>query len=240
VGEDPRRARISRLDPTNWPSRTGTVVFLVWLAYAVASTVWLPLLLWTVLPSGMTLYLRAERYPWRVVLIFVLPITLLTAFAQAVRVWFDAPTWIAFAIYLVAAGVFSLVVADPRETIARLPGWLLGEPVATRLVGARFAESVQAANAMVLPINAGEDRTRSRAEIHRLAIDARRESRHRGTWQGAWAAHAAWLEGLAALLETEPTDDEFRRVNSLVVEANEAERLAIERARAVDPAGTGP
>ena len=63
----------------------------------------------------MTLYLRAERYPWRVVLIFVLPITLLTAFAQAVRVWFDAPTWIAFAIYLVAAGVFSLSAVGTRR-----------------------------------------------------------------------------------------------------------------------------
>jgi hypothetical protein len=223
-----------------WPSGAGMVVLVVWLAFAVASNVWMYPLLWTVLPSGIALYLRAARYPWRVILIFVVPITLLTTSAQAASAWLDAPVWVAFSIYLVACGLFSLVLADSHATIARVPRWLLGEPVATRVVGARFAESVEAANATVQRINAGDDRSGNRAEIRRIAIEARRQSRRDGTWQEAWATHATWLEGLVDLLETEPTDDEFRHLNHLVVEANEAERLAIERAKALDPAGTSP
>ncbi|MEA2619702.1 MAG: hypothetical protein QOC97_475 [Chloroflexota bacterium] len=221
-----------------WPPGARVVVLLVWLAYAVASNLWIYPLFWTVLPTGIALYLRIARYPWRVVLIFVVPITLLTTFAQAVSASLEAPVWVAFSIYLVACGLFSVVVADSRETIARVPGWLLGEPLATRLVGARFAESVEAANATVHRINAGDDPSGSRAEIRRIANGARRESRRDGTWQEAWATHATWLEGLADLLETEPTDDEFRHLNQLVIEANEAERLAIERATALDPAET--
>ena len=74
---------------------------------------------------------------------------MLTALAQAVNAWFDTPAWVAFSIYLLACVLFSLVMADPQQTIERLPGWLFGEPFATRLVGARFVESVEAANALV-------------------------------------------------------------------------------------------
>ena len=136
---EPRRARLSRLDPTNWPSGTGIVLFLAWLAYAVATTVWAHLLLWTVLPLGLSLYLFAERYPWRVILVVAVPLTLLTACSQAVGFWLDAPTWAAFAIYLVACAYFSFVVCYPARDawIARLPGWVLGESFAARLAWAR-------------------------------------------------------------------------------------------------------
>jgi hypothetical protein len=228
------------LDPINWPSGAGTVVLVVWLAYAVASNVWMYPLIWTVLPTGMTLYLRAKRYPWRAILIFVPPLTLLTAFSQVVGTWFDAPMLVAFAIYLAACGLFALVVTDPQKTYERLPAWLLGEPFATRLVGARFEDASEAANEMVRRINANEDPSGQKVEINRLAAEARRESRRSGTWREAWATHAAWLEGLAGLLDAEPTDDEFRHVNDLVLEANEAQRLAVEQAKVVDPAGIAP
>ena len=81
------------------------VLFIVWLAYAVATTVWVNVLLWTVLPLGLSVYLFAERYPWRVILIVAGPLTLLTACSQAVRFWLDAPTSVAFAIYLVACAL---------------------------------------------------------------------------------------------------------------------------------------
>jgi hypothetical protein len=235
VGEQPPQARISRLDPSHWASGARIVVFFVWLAYAAACTIWAHPLLWTVLPAGVTLYLRADRYPWRVILIFVTPITLLTALAQAVNAWFDAPAWLAFSIYLLACVLFSLVMADPDGTIARLPGWLLGEPFATRMVGGRFAESVEAANALVPQINSGDDRTNTQAEIHRLATEARLESLRTGTWQDAWATHAGWLEGLENLMTVGPTDAAFRHLNDLATAAYEAERRAIERANALDP-----
>jgi hypothetical protein len=238
VGEQPQQAGTSRLDRGHWPSVARTLVFVVWLAYAAACTVWVHPLLWTVLPAGVALYLRADRYPWRVILIFVMPITLLTALAQAVNAWFDTPAWVAFSIYLLACVLFSLVMADPEQTIERLPGWLLGEPFATRLVGARFVESVEAANALVPQINSGEDRSTSQAEIHRLAEEARLEAQRSGTWQEAWATHAAWLEGLESLLTVGPTDDGFRRLNELSTAAYEAENMAVERAKALDPAGT--
>lgn len=240
MGEQPAPAGSSRRDPTEWPRRKRIAVLLVWLAYAVASTIWIHPLIWTVLPTGMTLYLRAERYPWRAVLIFVPPLTLLTAFSQVVGTWLDAPIWASFAIYLAACGLFALVVTDSRETYARLPASLLGEPLATRLVGARFEDASEAANEIVRRINANEDPGGQKAEIHRLAAEAQRESRRSGTWRDAWATHAAWLEGLAGLLDAEPTDDEFRHVNDLVLEANEAQRLAVERAMVVDPAGIVP
>jgi hypothetical protein len=228
------------LDPINWPSGAGTVVLVVWLAYAVASNVWLYPLIWTVLPTGMTLYLRAKRYSWRAILIFVLPLTSLTAFSQVAGTWFLAPTSVAFAIYLAACALFALVVTDPQKTYERVPAWLLGEPFATRLVGARFEDASEAANELVRRINANEDPGSQKVEINRLAAEARRESRRNGTWREAWATHAAWWEALAGLLDAEPTDEGFRQLNHLVVEANEAERLAIERAKALDPAGTSP
>ena len=135
VSEQPRRARSSRLDPVNRPSGTGTALFFAWLAYAVASAVWVHLLLWTVLPSALTLYLLTERYRWRVVLIFVVPLTLLTASSQVVAIAPVTPIWVAFAIYLIPSSYFSFVVCFPNRDgwIARLPGWLLGERLAGRL-----------------------------------------------------------------------------------------------------------
>ena len=238
MGEQRRRARISRLDPTNWPSRTGPVLLFAWLAYAVASTLWVHPLLWTVLPSGLTLYLFAERYAWRVVLIFVVPLTLLTAFSQIVAIWSDAPTWIAFAIYLIACGYFSIVVCHPNRDgwVAHLPGWLLGERFAARLAWARFEESVVAANVVVRQISSSQDPGRP-AAILRLAMEARRESRRGGTWQEAWAAHAAWLEALGELVGLEPNADQVRRVKDLLAELDGAHMLAIERTVVVDLTG---
>lgn len=232
----PRGARISRLDPTNWPTGTGTVIFGAWLAYAVASTVWVHILLWTVLPSGLTLYLFAERYPWRVVLIFVVPLTLLTAFSQVVAISSDAPTWVAFAIYLIACGCFSLIVCHPNRDgwIARLPGWFLGERFAAHLAWAQFEQAVVAANVVVRQINARDDQGGMQAAIHRLAIGARLESRRGGTWQEAWAARATWLEGLGKLVDIEPSADELRHVNDLLAESDEAHMLAIERTAVLD------
>ena len=217
----------------------GAVLFVAWLAYAVASTVGLHLLLWTVLPSGLALYLFAERYPWRVVLIFVVPVTLLTALSQVVAISSDAPTWVAFAIYLIACGYFSFVVCYPNRErwIARLPGWLLGERFATRLAWTRFEASLVAANGAVRQINASEDQGGRQTEIHRLAVEARRESRRGGTWQEAWAAQAAWLEGLGELDGIEPSADRFRHVNDLLAESDGAHMLAIERTAVLDPAG---
>jgi hypothetical protein len=238
VSEDPRRARISRLDPTNWPTGTGTVLFVVWLVYAVASTVWVYELLWTVLPFGLTLYMVAGWYPWRVVLLFVVPLTLVTAFAQVVATSPDAPIWVAFAIYLVACGYFSFVVSYEKldRWIGRLPKWLLGERFTARAAWTRFEDSVVAANAVVHQVSAGGDNSGRRTAIHRLAVAARRETRRGGIWQEAWAAQAAWLEGLEELVGTEPTADGFRQVNVLLEQMNGAHMLAIERATVVDPA----
>ena len=209
----------------------GIVLVVAWLGYAIASAVWIHPLLWTVLPSGLMLYLLAERYPWRVILLLVAPLTLLTATSQIVGIWLDAPTWVAFAIYLVACGYFSFVVCYPSRDrwIARLPGWLLGASFAARLAWARFEESVVEANALVRQINAGQDRSSGRDGIHRLAVEARRESGHGGPWQEAWDAHARWLDGLGELIESEPTPDALRHVNDLLAESNRAQLLAIER-----------
>ena len=181
VSDRPRRAWTSRLDPINWPSGIGIVLFAAWVAYAVASTVWLHLLLWTVLPAGLALYLFAERYPWPVIVIFVVPLTLLTAFAQVVATWADTPLWISFAIYLIACGYFSVVVSDPNRDrwTARLPRALLGEQFSARLAWTRFEASLVAANALVRQTNAGGDQAGRHAALGRLATQARRESRSR-------------------------------------------------------------
>jgi hypothetical protein len=236
VSEHPRRAQTSRLDPTNWPPGTGTVLFFVWLAYAVACTVWVHVLLWTVLPVGLALYLIAAWYPWRVVVILVAPVTLLTAYSQVVATSPDAPIWMAFAIYLVACGYFSFLVSYEHlgRWIARLPNWLLGARFSARMGWAHFEESAVAANAVVRQVGVDGDRSGRQTAIHRLAIEARREARHGGIWQEAWAAQAAWLDGLEELVGTEPTADRFRHVNDLLEEMNGAHMLAIERATAVD------
>ena len=219
------------MDPVNWPSGAGTVLFIVWLGYAVACSLWFPVLLWTILPSGLTLYLFAERYPWRVVLMFVVPLTLVTGFSQAVARSPGAPTWAAFAIYLIACGYFSFVICYPNRDawIARMPRRFLGERFTARLAWARFAESAQAANALIRHINATDDQSAIRAALPRLALEARQESRRGGTWQDAWAAHAAWLDGLGEMVGAEPSADAFRQVNDLLAESTRAQMLAIER-----------
>jgi hypothetical protein len=237
MGEQPGSAGASRGHQTLWRRLRGIAIFLVWLAYAAASTIWIHPLIWTVLPIGMALYLRFEGYPRRLILIFVAPVTLLTASSQAVGALLGAPIWVSLAIYVVASGLFSLVVTDPHGAYERLPAWLLGKRFATRLVGAHFEEATEAANEVVGRINASDDPSGQRVEIRRLAAEARREARRGGIWREAWATHAAWLEGLADLSEAEPSDDAFRHVNDLVVAANEAARVAIERAKAVDRAG---
>ena len=238
VSDRPRRAWTSRLDPINWPSGIGIVLFAAWVAYAVASTVWLHLLLWTVLPAGLALYLFAERYPWPVIAIFVVPLTLLTAFAQVVATWADTPLWISFAIYLIACGYFSVVVSDPNRDrwTARLPRALLGRRFSARLAWTRFEASLVAANALVRQTNAGGDQAGRHAALGRLATQARRESRRDRTWQEAWAAHAAWLEGLDTLAGIEPSADQFRHVNDLLANANRSHMLAIEQTAVLDPA----
>jgi hypothetical protein len=229
---------MSRLDPTNWPSGTRIVLFVAWLAYAVASTLWVHPLLWTVLPSGLTLYLFAERYPGRVLLILVVPLTLLTAFSQVIATSPDASIWIAFAAYLIACGYFSFVVCYPNHDgwMARLPKWLLGDRTAARLAWARFEESVVAANALVRPLHASEDPAGRRKAIDRLALEARRESRRGGTWQEAWAALATWLEGLGNVVGIRPSADQVRHISDLLAELNRAHLQAIERAAVVEPA----
>ncbi|HEV8401626.1 MAG TPA: hypothetical protein VGQ31_01190 [Candidatus Limnocylindrales bacterium] len=226
-----RNARLSRLDPVNWPRGAGILLFVVWLAYALVSTLWVHELLWTVLPAGLGLFLIAERYPWRVVVLVIAPLTLVTVLSQAVAIVPDAPTWAAFAIYLVGCGYFSLVVCSPNRdrVIADLPGWILGERFSSRLSWARFEESVMATNAVVRKINADGRESAGRQALERLAADARHESARGGIWREAWAAHAAWVDGLGELVGTEPTPETLRRVNALLAESNRVQVLAMER-----------
>jgi hypothetical protein len=231
MSEDSRNARLSRLDPVNWPPGIGVVLFVAWLAYAVASTLWVHLLLWTVLPVGLALYLIAERYPLRVVLLAIAPLTFVTVLSQAVAVLPVTPTWAAFAIYLVGCGYFSLVVCYPERDrmVARLPRRVLGKTFAARLSWARFEDSVMATNAVVRKINAGGRESAGRQALERLAAEARRESARGGIWQEAWAAHAAWLDGLGELVGAEQTPDALRQVNELLAESNRVQMLAMEQ-----------
>ena len=203
------------------------------------STVWVHALLWTVLPAGLTLYLFAERYPWRVIVVFLLPLTLLTAVSQVVATSSDVPTWVAFAIYLIACAYFSVVVCYPDRDgpIAHLPGWFLGQRFAARLAWVRFEESLIAANAVVRQIGAGDDQGARQAAMDRLASDARREARRGVAWQDAWAALAAWLDGLGELVGVEPSADQVRHIHDLLVALDGAHMQAIERTAVLDPAG---
>lgn len=238
MSEHPRRARTSRLDPTNWPPGTGTVLFVVWLAYAVVCTVWVHGLLWTVLPAGLTLYLFAAWYPWRVVMLLVVPVVVLTAYSQVIAASPDSPIWIAFAIYVVACGYFSFLVSyeNLNRWIARLPTWILGERFAARLAWIRYENAAVAANALVRQVGVAGDQGASATAIAGLAAGARREARRRGIWQEAWAAQAGWLEGLGELAGTKPSADRLRHVNELLETMNDAHMLAIERTSAIDPA----
>jgi hypothetical protein len=228
---DSRHARLSRLDPVNWPPGIGIVLFVAWLAYAIASTLWVHLLLWTVLPVGLALYLIAERYPLRVVLLVIAPLTFVTVLSQAVAVLPITPTWAAFAIYLVGCAYFSLVVCYPERDrmVARLPRRVLGETFAARLSWARFEDSVMATNAVVRKINSGGRESAGRQALERLAAEARRESVRGGIWQEAWAAHAAWLDGLGELVGTEQTPEALRHVNELLAESNRVQMVAMEQ-----------
>ena len=236
VSEHPRRPWTSRLHPTNWPPGTGTVLFVVWLGYAALCTVWVHALLWTVLPIGLTLYLFAAWYPWRVILILVVPVVLLTGYSQVIAASPDTPIWAAFAIYLAACGYFSFIVSyDKRDgLIARLPSWILGQRFSTRLTWARFEDAAVAANAVVRQVGAGGDASGKAATLHGLATAARREARRGGVWQEAWTAQAAWLDGLEELVATQPTADARRRVNDLLEAMNGAHMAAVERASAID------
>jgi hypothetical protein len=229
---DSRHARLSRLDPVNWPPGIGIVLFVAWIAYAVAATLWVHLLLWTVLPLGLTLYLLTERYPWRVIVLLVAPLTLITVFSQGVAIVPETSTWAAFALYLVGCGYFSLVVVygpNRDRLVARLPRRLLGETFAARLAWARFEDSVMATNAVVRRINAGEGDDAGRKALGGLADAARRESRRGGIWQEAWAADAAWIDGLIDLVGTAPSPEALRHVNDLLAESNRVQLLAIEQ-----------
>lgn len=237
MSDQPQRARLYRLDPANWPPGIGVALFAGWLVYAVISTMWMHPLLWTVLPIGLTLYLFAERYPWRLILVFVAPVALLTAVSQVVATSSDASTTAAFAIYLLACGYFSLVVCVPDRDrwIARLPGWFLGARFAARLAWVRFEESLIAANALVRRVEADDDPDIRRTSIRRLVNEARRESRRPNAWNGAWLALAAWLDGLGELVGIEPTSDQARHVHDLLGELDTAHMQAIERTAVLDP-----
>ena len=228
---------MSRLDPTNWPRGTALVLFVGWVAYAVVSTVWLHPLLWTVLPIGLTLYLYAERYPWRVTLAVVAPLVLLTAFSQVVATSSDAPTAVAFGIYVVACVYFSVMCVSDRERwLARLPAWLLGDRFEARLAWIRFEDSLVAANAAVRQVDAADDQGARHAAMDRLATQARRESRRGGAWHEAWIALAAWLAALTELVGTAPSPDQAQQVHRLLDELDGAHMRAIEQTGALDPA----
>ncbi len=234
----PRFAPFSRLDPIKWPAGTGIALFFGWIAYGVAINILVHPLIWTVLPLGLTLYLVAERYPWRVILLLVLPLTVLTAISQVVSTWSDAPTWTAFGIYLIACASFSLVVCGPDRDrwIARLPSRLLGDRFEARLAWTRFEESLVAANAAVRHISEGEDPAARHAEMRGIAMEARRECRRGGIWRAAWAAQATWLEALDALVGREPSADQGRHIRDLLEDLDGAHMLAIARTGEIDPA----
>ena len=99
----------------------------------------------------MTLYLFAERYPWRVIIAFVAPLALLTASAQVLASSSDAPVEVAFGVYVLACTYFSFVlfVPDRDGWVGRMPGWFLGERFEARLTWIRFEDSLVAANAVV-------------------------------------------------------------------------------------------
>ena len=237
VSDHSQHARMSRLDPINWPPGTGLALLIAWAAFAVVSAVWLHQLLWTALPIGLTLYLFAERYPWRLIFAFVAPLVLLTGSAQAIAST-DAPTLVAFGIYLVACAYFSIVtcIPDRDRWIARLPAWFLGARFAARLAWVRFEDSLVAANAAVHEVGADDHQAERHATMDRLATLARRESRRDGVWHEAWDALAAWLEALSELVGAEPTPDQVRQVHRLLGELDAAHMSAVERTTILDPA----
>jgi len=240
VTDHPRRARSSRLDPVNWPSGTGIVLVAVWVAYAAASGIWVHALLWTVLPSGLALFLIAERYPWTVVVLLVVPLTLLTLFAQGLATWSDASTTVAFATYLVPCAYFSSVLCAPDRDrwVGQLPVRFLGERFDARVSWSRFEESLVAANAAVRQLDVPGAESDKRAAMVRLAADARRASDRGGIWQAPWIAYATWLEALAEVPGSTGSSDRAHHIHDLLAGLDEAHMLAVERTTAIDRART--
>ena len=238
VSDRTRRAWTSRLDPINWPSGTGIVLFVAWVAYAVVSTVWLHLLLLDGPSDG----------PGAVPLRRALSV----AGDRDLRHPADGPDRLRAGRRDVGrhAALDQLrdlpdrlrlflgrrVRPEPRRLDARLPGWLLGKRFSARLAWSRFESSLVAANALVRQTNAGGDQTGRHAALGRLATQARRESGRDRTWLEAWAAHAAWLDGLDTLAGIEPTPDQIRPVNDLLDDANRVHMRAIEQTAVLDPA----
>ncbi|MFL5673761.1 MAG: hypothetical protein ACJ779_02035 [Chloroflexota bacterium] len=239
MSDQPRRAPFSRLDPINWPAGTGIALFIAWAAFAVVTGLWATVLLCTVLPAGLALFLIAERYPWRVVLLLVVPLAILTIVAQVLATWPVAPTWLAFAIYVLACGIFSFVLLAPDrdEWVARLPVWFLGEAFDARLAWPRFEHSLVAANASVRQLDAVETDSEPERVIDRLAEEARVAARRGGIWQDAWAALATWLEELHEVARPTPAPDQARRIHELLADLDGAHMLALERTGAIDPGG---
>jgi hypothetical protein len=199
--------------------------------------VWVRVLLWTVLPTGLTLYLIAARYPKRLVLLLVMPLTVMTAASQVVAGRSDTPTWVAFAIYLSGCAYFSTVVCVPNRDrrVALLPGRLLGERFSARLAWTRFEESLTAANAAVRHISDIEHSSDCQATLQGLATEARREAHRGGIWAEAWAAQATWLDALDDVAGIEPSVDQARRVHDLLRDLERAHVRAIERTSVLDP-----
>ena len=110
VSDRPRHLRLSRFESDELAAWDGHRALHRLGNLRRREHLWIPPLLWTVLPIGLTLYLFAERYPWRVNLVLVVPLALLTASAQVVASSTDAPTVVAFGIYLVACSYFSTVL----------------------------------------------------------------------------------------------------------------------------------
>jgi hypothetical protein len=86
-----------------------------------------------------------------------------------------------------------------------------------------------ATNAVVRKINSGGRESAGRQALERLAAEARRESVRGGIWQEAWAAHAAWLDGLGELVGAEQTPEALRHVNELLAESNRVQMVAMEQ-----------
>ena len=238
-------SNLSKRDSRDWTAATGRrprVLSSFWsgLPMPPRARVWVHPLLWTVLPAGVALYLRADRYPWRVILIFVMPITLLdgvgTGRQRLVR---HARLGRRFrSISSPASCSRSSWPIRNRRSSACPAGLWASHSRRGWSERASWNQSKRRTRWSRRSIRR-DDRANTQAEIHRLATEARLESQRTGTWQDAWATHAGWLEGLENLLDgrTRPT---MGSVTSTILrpQRTEAENKAIERAKALELAGT--
>jgi hypothetical protein len=236
---------LARLDPANWPPNAAVPFLALWAAWAIVCLLWAYPLVWTVLPVSALVDWRGAGFRWRVVMTVAGLFAAAMIAAQASVEILDPP-WSAFgavlgltAVLVWGSTMFSDRVRDAM--VARLPLPFIGEPLATRLSGARLERSTDNANKMLAAVEDGGDRASSARTAAALAQAARHESRRGGTWAEAWAAHAAWLEALSGDLVTPPSGAQSDHVNVLCLSANEAMRAAVERAKAIDPesASTG-